>query len=109
MPNLNDITGFEKSIHQNKRKINRNKKSIPYVILTLVFLYALLFNISAHKLTPLFDNQLAFIKTLSYSFISIIILYFLYVFLLISKLSKQSKNWNKSIYKLAKLDENTVH
>jgi hypothetical protein len=108
MPNLKTIAEFEHSIKENEIIIKKKKKSIPYVVIFLVFSYLSLFNTDINKFTTLFDNQLDFIKSLSYTFITTIILYIGYVVFLTSRLSKQSKNWNISIYKLAKLDETSL-
>ena len=108
MPNLKNIVAFEKSIRKNKRAIAKKKKTIPFYVLIIVLIYALLFNISGHKLKSLFDNQLDFIETLSYIFMGIISIYFTYIFYTISRLSKQTKEWNKSLYKISKLNEENV-
>lgn len=109
MPNLKKKLFFESSISSNKKAIAKMKKSIPLFILTAILLYVVLFNLSGYKLDVLFDNQLDFIQTLSYSFISIMTLYFAYIFYSISKLSKQTKEWNKSLYKLSKLNKESVN
>jgi hypothetical protein len=108
MPNIKKIHFFENSITRNKKTIAKRKKSIPLFVLACVLLYVVLFNLSGYKIDLFFDNQLHFIQTLTFTFISILIFYFAYVFYSISKLSKQSKDWNKSIYKLSKLDEGSI-
>jgi len=108
MPNHLKISEFENSIKKNKKIIQKKKKSIPYVLLLLLCIYTGLFHINAAKLTNLFDNQLDFITRISYIFASLTILYASYVLLLVSRLSRQSKHLNTSIYQLAKLDDSLL-
>lgn len=109
MEKFKNVIEFENAITKNKRIIAKKKKSVPFILLCITMLYVVLFNFSGHKLDVFFDNQLDFIKTLSFSFVSIICLYGMFIYYSIYKLSNQSKEWNKSLYNLSKLDERIIH
>lgn len=109
MEKFKNVIEFENAITKNKRIIAKKKKSVPFILLCITMLYVVLFNFSGHKLDVFFDNQLDFIKTLSFSFVSIICLYGMFIYYSIYKLSNQSKEWNKSLYNLSKLDESIIH
>lgn len=109
MEKFKNVIEFENAITQNKRIIAKKKKSVPFILLCITMLYVVLFNFSGHRLDVFFDNQLDFIKTLSFSFVSIICLYGMFIYYSIYKLSSQSKEWNKSLYNLSKLDERIIH
>lgn len=99
------IADFENAIKKNELIIKKKKKSISIFLLLIVFIYTILFNLSGHKLTSLFDNQLHFLKAITYTAIVTAIGYLIYVYLLVLKLSKETKTWNRSLYELSKLDK----
>lgn len=109
MLNLNEITKLEKKIKSNKLLIKKKKKSIPYFLTIIILVYLVIFNLRDKlEFSNYFDNQLHFIKILTYIFIGIIIAYFLFLFFRISIISKHVKQQNISLFKLSKLDEKDV-
>lgn len=109
MEKFKNVIEFENAITKNKRIIAKKKKSVPFILLCLTMLYVVLFNLSGHNFDTFFDNQIDFIKMLSYSFIGVIFVYGIYIYYSIQKLTSQSKKWNKSLYNLSKLDERIIH
>lgn len=105
MPNLNQIANYEKAINENSRLIAKKKNAIPFITAIIVLIYIVVFNLRESYLSNYFNNQIDFIKSISYFFIGIVLFYFTTIFYQISKLSKQTKEWKISRYKLTRLEQ----
>ena len=109
MEKFKNVIEFENAITKNKRIIAKKKKSVPYILICIIMLYMILFNFNGAAIDVFFNNYLEFIKTLTFGFVLIICTYGMFIYFSIYKLNNQAKEWNKSLYNLAKLDETVLY
>jgi hypothetical protein len=97
------IRKLENTISNNKRIVQKKKKSLRYIVSGIFLFYFGLYLFAEEYLYSYFGGRIEFIKAMIYAFIGCSFIYTIWLFLHLKRITSDTKKLNEKMYHLMKL------